>query len=148
MKFLILDIILLAIMAIAQQPLVAIPRTSVAEHAPSVTSCPCYEPSKPNCGIQAFTKTITATPTNCPEPTEGCSNGIPRILAPELFPGPRCNGYGTTTLYRNRCTQQVTKTMSRECYTNRCFLNSWCNSGPVVMLEGIGPTEKPLATRL
>jgi hypothetical protein len=148
MKSLILNIILLAIMAIAQQPPVTISRTSVAQHGPSVTSCPCYEPSKPNCGIQTFTKTITATPANCPEPTKGCNNGIPRIRAPELFPGPRCYGYGTTTLYRNRCTQQVTKTMSRQCYTNRCFLNSWCNSGPVVMLEGIGPTEKLLATRL
>jgi hypothetical protein len=100
-------------------------------HGPSQTTCPCYEPSKSDCGIAAFSR-IVKTRGSCPVPwDQRCA--IPWCHMPVM------------TRYRDRCPQQVFETTMQEspCRTTVC---EGCPELRTTVLEGIGPVQRVMAT--
>jgi hypothetical protein len=102
----------------------SIRHSTTFQHGLSVTSCPCYEPSRPDCGIKAFTYT-TAIPTGCPVPTN-CGGGVPKCIGARY------------TLYRDRCPQQVYTTVVVET-CHKCL--RYCSGPLTTTLAGVGPVE-------
>jgi hypothetical protein len=107
--------------------LVAMPslQSTTFKHGTQLTSCPCYQPGKTNCGITALTRRMTSSISNCPQPTINCA-----------LPKCRVDHY---TLFRERCPQVLTTTVTQttcpQCPGNYCT--------PVTTtLDGIGPVEK------
>jgi hypothetical protein len=100
-------------------------KSATFQHGTILTTCPCYEPSKPNCGIEPHTKTITAH-GKCQEPTRNCA--IPKCRIQQF------------TIYKDRCPKQIQNTTVQAQYCPECQ-NNPCRPR-TVWLDGIGPVQR------
>jgi len=102
-------------------------KTTTLQHGPSITTCPCYEPSKVDCGIKAFTTWKTSD--NCPVPTRVCPGGLPRCKFFEF------------TRYLDRCPQQIHTATVTKTYRPTCTSLYGCPEDRTITSSGIGPIQ-------